>query len=125
MVEIMVPFSHSKNSGQKMVAGSMLVIVRRGSEIVSNGVDAKSALNSGQVFVSDSEKHRTHVMTRSHTKCANEKETALPVSPQQAGNDHWKQVPENSQDDKVPSVLPLYERVLAQVRDISWPRFQV
>jgi hypothetical protein len=108
MVEIMVPFSHSKNSGQKMVAGSMLVIVRRGSEIVSNGVDAKSA-----------------VMTRSHTKCANEKETALPVSPQQAGNDHWKQVPENSQDDKVPSVLPLYERVLAQVRDISWPRFQV
>jgi hypothetical protein len=50
MVEIMVSFSHSKNSGQKVIAGSLLVVVRRGSEIVSNGVDAKSALCSGQVL---------------------------------------------------------------------------
>jgi hypothetical protein len=64
-------------------------------------------------------------MTRGHTKCTNEKESTFPVSPQQARNDHWKQVPEDSQDDKVPSVLPLYERVLAQVRDIGGPGFQV
>jgi hypothetical protein len=48
----MVPFTHSKNSGQKMIAWSLLVIVRRGSEIVSDGVDAKSALGAGQVLSS-------------------------------------------------------------------------
>src|ERR1700710_2779636 len=47
MMEVMVPFSHRKDGGQKVVARRVLVIVRRASEIVSDGVDAKSALNFG------------------------------------------------------------------------------
>jgi len=48
MVEIMVPFSHRKDGGQEVVARRVLVIVRRASEIVGNGVDTKSALGTGQ-----------------------------------------------------------------------------
>jgi hypothetical protein len=122
MVEIMVSFPHRKDSRYKVVAWRVLVVIRRAAEVVSNGVDTKCALGPKLNFSFDGQ-HETHMMTRSHAKGTNEKEPAFPVTPQQARNDHWKQIAENSQDDKVPSVLPLYERVLSQVRNISWPCF--
>lgn len=124
MMKVMVPFSHRKNSRYEVVARRVLVVVRRAAKIVSNRVDAKSTLKRRSSFAFDV-KHETYMMARGHAKGTDKKESAFPVTPQQARDDHWQQIAKDSQDDKVPSVLPLYERILTQVRNISWPCFQV
>jgi hypothetical protein len=49
----MVPFSHCENSRYEVIARRVLVVVRRAAEIVSDGVDAKSALRQRSRFAFD------------------------------------------------------------------------
>ena len=65
----------------------------------------------------------TYVVTSCHAECPNEVKPASPIPIEQTGDAHWEDITKKGQNDKVPAMLPLHERVTLQVRYIrrSWP----
>lgn len=57
-----------------------------------------------------------------HAKRAHEVKPALPIPMEQARDTHWEDITDNRQNDKVPAMLPLHERVILEVRYVRWSR---
>jgi hypothetical protein len=62
----------------------------------------------------------TYVMTSGHAECPNEVKPASPIPIEQAGDGHREDITNNGQNDKIPTMLPLHERIILQIGYIRW-----
>jgi len=84
MVEIVIAFTHREDGRQKMVSGTVDIVVWRRTKPMSYGVDAKGALLSLLEYLAGDStmesREETYMMCNSQTKSRRKANAAPPVA---------------------------------------------
>jgi hypothetical protein len=92
MVEIVVSFADGDESGDKMVARSVLVIKSTFTKIVGKRVDTESGLSAVLATWTGQDEKDTYVVDECQSEEASVNEAAPPVVPTQSANGGGKQI---------------------------------
>ena len=122
MMEIMVSLSERHKCREKMISGCVFIIEGAFTQPMSQGIDGEGGLYSSyqrtqHIIVNGAS--RAHMMDHGHPKETGVEVPTAPVTPKTTGNGCRDNDAPNQRDRKVVSILPLNDRVLAQVADVS------